>query len=174
MKHFIRFLSIPFLIVSFSTSAKEVHFSPHITAGPLVGAGISGVGGQLGITEVFGSNTLYASFEKIDYQYLTDDEEWKTYRVGIQHPLSKEPRIAFQFELGGIDYQGERNLIWRKETRSGSGVSTSGSVVLKINNYLGVRGGLTLNYIDRKNTFLSYSTFSTVHLGVVLYTNFNG
>ncbi|PMO28925.1 hypothetical protein [Vibrio breoganii] len=137
MKHFIRFLSIPFLIVSFSTSAKEVHFSPHITAGPLVGAGISGVGGQLGITEVFGSNTLYASFEK-------------------------------------IDYHGERNLIWRKETRSGSGVSTSGSVVLKINNYLGVRGGLTLNYIDRKNTFLSYSTFSTVHLGVVLNTNFNG
>ncbi len=169
MKHFIPFLFTPFL-----TFANELHFSPHIMAGPLVGAGISGYGGQVGITEVIGGNTLYATFEQVDFTYLTDHEEWKTYRVGIQHTLDKEPRIAFQFEIGGIDYQGERTLIWSKESRSGTGVSTSGSVVLKVNDYLGVRGGLSLNYIDRDNTFLSYSTFTTVHLGVVLNTNFNG
>lgn len=165
---------IPFLFTPFFTSAHELHVSPHITVGPFVGPGISGYGGQVGITEVIGSNTVYGSFEQVDFKYLTDDEEWKTYRVGVQHPLSNEPRIAFQVELGGIYYKGERTLIWKQEARSGSGVSTSGSVVFKVNNYFGVRGGLTLNYIDAKKTFLSSSTFMTAHLGVVLNTNFNG
>ncbi|WP_261874917.1 hypothetical protein [Vibrio rarus] len=169
MKRFIIVLFMPFMV-----QGHDLHFSPHITVGPMYGTGISGYGGQLGITNVFGNNTLYASVEQIEYRYFTDEERWNTYRIGIQHPLKYEPRVQFQFELGSIDYTGSRDLAWDLQSRSGHGISSSTAVVFKFNSYFAVRGGISLNYVDHKNTFLPYSVFGNIDLGIVLNTNFNG
>ncbi|GAM64311.1 hypothetical protein JCM19232_981 [Vibrio ishigakensis] len=160
-----------FCFVSLSCFANQdskfLHLSPEIKAGPQYGTGITGWGMQLGLADVYQTNSLYFNGGQVNYDFLTDTDEWKFYRLGVEHRLVKEEKISFQFELGVIDYEGERRFFTRKETREGVGFSSAGAVVFNFNGSLGIRFGLDVNVLDKDKTYQTSSTFINVNSGVV-------
>lgn len=148
--------------------AKFLHLSPEIKAGPKWGTGITGAGVQLGAADVYKTNSLYLNVGQVSYDYLIDADEWQFYRLGVEHRLVKEPKIAFQLELGLLDYQGKRRYLSGTEEREAVGFSSAGSVVFNFNSNLGFRAGLDVNRINKSQTFLSTSSFMNLNSGVVL------
>ena len=157
------------LVTSFGSYASGLHLSPEIKMGPYVGSGISGGGLQLGITDVLGLDAIYASYTHTSADILTDKDRLKTYRIGAQYSLPQAPMLGFQLELGGVEYQGSRDYIFSpRQYREGSGVSLAGAWVLQINDNLGLRAGIDINYIDKNKSYLSSDFSTTFSTGITL------
>jgi len=157
------------LAASFGTYASGLHLSPEIKMGPYVGSGLSGGGLQLGITDVWGLDAIYASYTHTSAEILTDKDRLKTYRIGAQYNLPQAPMLGFQLELGGVEYQGSRDYIFSpRQYREGSGVSVAGAWVLQVNDNLGLRAGMDINYIDKNKSYLSSDFSTTFSTGITL------
>ncbi|EGU49345.1 hypothetical protein VII00023_09920 [Vibrio ichthyoenteri ATCC 700023] len=157
------------LLASFGSFASGLHISPELKLGPYVGSGNLGGGLQVGITDVLGLDALYMSYSHTSANILTDKDRLKTYRIGAQYNLPQAPMFGFQVEIGGVEYEGSRNYIFSPtKYRDGSGVSTAAAWVLQINDTIGLRAGIDINYIDNKNTYLSSDFSTTFSTGVTL------
>lgn len=157
------------LLTSFSSFASGLHFSPEIKIGPYTGSGISGGGVQVGLTDVWRLDAVYLSYSHTSAEFLTDKDRLKTYRIGAQYNLEQVPILGFQFEVGAVNYEGSRNYIFSPtEYRDGSGVSTAAAWVLQINDTIGLRAGIDINYIDKKKTYLSSDFSTTFSSGITL------
>lgn len=157
------------LLASSAGSAAGLHISPDIKIGPYSGSGISGGGLQMGVTDVFGLDSLYVSYSHTSARILIDKDRLKTYRIGAQYNLPQVPMLGFQLEVGGVQYEGSRNYFFSpSQYREGSGVSVAGAWVLQINDNLGFRAGLDINYIESNKTYLSGDFSATLNTGVVL------
>ncbi|KII79835.1 hypothetical protein [Vibrio renipiscarius] len=157
------------LMASFGSSASGLHLSPELKFGPYVGSGNLGAGLQVGITDVLGLDALYVSYSHTSAKVLTDKDRLKTYRIGAQYHLTQAPMIGFQVEIGGVKYEGSRHYIFSpKEYRDGSGVSAAGAWVLQVNDSLGFRAGIDINFVDKKDTYLNSDFSTTFNTGVTL------
>ena len=157
-------LSSPF------TYSSSFHLSPEVKFGPYIGAGLSGAGLQAGIANTFGLEAIYLSYSYTSADFLhIDQDNLKTYRLGVQHNLIQNRKMSIQVEAGMVEYTGNRKYFIGNQSheRNASGTSLSSSWVTYFNDSLGFRVGATLNYIDRRKTFLPYSTSATVATGLV-------
>lgn len=122
---------------------------------------------QLGLADIYRSNSFYVNSGQVKYDFLTDVGEWTFYRLGVHHTLRVEERLAFQAEIGMLDYDGERCVFSNCEKRGGRGFTTAGSAVYNFNSYVGVRLGLDVNVVSKSDTFLSSSIFLNLNSGVI-------
>lgn len=157
------------LFASFGSFASGLHISPEMKLGPYIGSGISGGGLQLGVTDVLGLDALYLSYSHTSAEILTDKDRLKTYRIGAQYNLPQAPMLGFQLELGGVAYEGSRHYIFSpREYRDGTGISTAGAWVLQMNENLGFRAGIDINFVDKKDTYLNSNFSTTFSTGITL------
>lgn len=152
---------------SFHTFAHGIHLSPEARLGPYWGSGISGGGIQLGVTDTFGLDALYLSYSHLSAEFLTDHDRLKTYRIGGQYNLPSTPMLGVQLEVGMVDYEGSRT-IFDTQYRQAKGVSTAFAWVLDINDNLGFRAGMDLNFISKNKAYLSSPVSTTFNTGIVL------
>lgn len=155
------------MLMSSSAYAAHLHFSPEVKIGPYAGSGISGAGLQLGVADTLGFDAIYLSYSHTSAEFLTDKDRLKSYRLGAQYQFPQAPMLGIQFELGAVEYEGSRT-IFSSRYRSGTGVSTAASWVFAINDTLGLRAGLDVNYIDKDKTFLSSNLSATLNTGITL------
>ncbi|EGU39004.1 hypothetical protein [Vibrio scophthalmi] len=157
------------LLASFGSFASGLHISPELKLGPYVGSGNLGGGLQVGITDVLGLDALYVSYSHTSAKILTDKDRLKTYRVGAQYNLPKAPMVGFQLEIGGVEYEGSRHYFFSpREYRDGTGISTAGAWVLQVNDHLGFRAGIDINFVDKKDTYLNSNFSTTFSTGITL------
>lgn len=161
---------IPLLLIS-STSvfANTVHISPEMKIGPYHGAGISGAGLQLGLTDTFGLDAIYLSYSHTSADfYGIDKDKLTTYRLGGQYQLVNNPKMSLQLEIGFVEYEGNRTPIFGADQYlEGTGASVSASWVIAVTDNIAFRAGADFNYIDRDNTFLPYDLSTTISTGVI-------
>ncbi|WP_370447460.1 hypothetical protein [Vibrio ouci] len=160
------------LLTPFTASASGLHLSPEIKMGPYLGAGISGAGLQLGVTDVLGLDALYVSYSHTSAEILLDKDRLKTYRVGGQYQFLDHPmKMALQLEGGVVEYEGKRDYVFSSTTRheEGTGASISASWVVFVNDNVGFRLGTDFNYIDRSNTLFESNWSATISSGVVFH-----
>lgn len=150
---------------------STLHISPEMKLGPYMGAGISGGGLQLGIADTMGLDAIYFSHSHTSAEFLNyDKDRLKTYRLGAQYPLPMLASMAIQFEAGIVEYEGSRRSILSSDRtyRDGYGTSIATAWVVSVNDNIGVRSGIDVNYVDKSNTFLSNSLSATFSAGVTL------
>ncbi|OEF09082.1 hypothetical protein [Vibrio genomosp. F10] len=157
------------LLCSNNAFANLVHISPDMRIGPYAGSGISGGGLQLGLADTLGLDAVYVSYSHTSAEFLrTDKDRIKTYRVGGQYELVSYPKMALQLEVGVVEYEGSRQILWEdRRYREGQGASISASWVMFINDHLGFRAGGDFNFIDSSDTFLSSTFSATFSTGIV-------
>lgn len=163
---------IPLLLLSSSSVlANTVHISPAMTFGPYIGAGISGGGLQLGLTDRLGWDAVYFSYSHTSAQFLLHEKDrLKTYRLGVQTEVIRMPGVSVQFEAGLVEYDGKKKYWGDDEvyTADAIGASISFAWVHAITDNIAVRSGGDLNFIDRDKTFLPYDLSATISMGIVM------
>lgn len=152
--------------------ASGLHISPDIKLGPYWQAGVSGAGLQLGVNDIWGLDALYISYSHLSAEHYIDKDRLKTYRIGTQHLLvNRSNKMALQLEAGLVEYQGVRDYILtdKKRYAEGTGGSVSAAWVMFVNDSVGFRAGMDVNYINQKNTLFGTHWSTTFNTGVVLH-----
>lgn len=160
-------LALFFGVICQSTFASGLHFSPDFKIGPYWTSGISGGGVQLGIQDTLNHDAVYISYSRTSAQFFTDEDRFKTVRLGGQQPILTTTNISVQYELGGVSYEGSRHLPGRPD-KSGYGVSAAMAWVFDLTPNLSLRSGMDLNYINKRHTYLGTHWSTTLNTGVVL------
>lgn len=163
------FMSIS-LFLSIQTFANTFHLSPDIRLGPYAGAGISGMGLQLGVRKALNLESIYLSYSETNAEFLyMQEDSLKTYRLGGELLLGQSPIHSLQVELGYVTYVGNREYIFgESRTLEQDGISSSVSWVVEYNNYLSLRAGMELHFLDKSSTFLGVSLVPAFSTGVVV------
>ncbi|UGA57444.1 hypothetical protein [Vibrio sp. VB16] len=164
-----KILFLILLVSASNISANTLHISPEIKFGPYIGAGISGGGLQLGLSDSLGFDAIYFSYSDIYAEFLSiDEDQIQTYRLGGQYQLVNVPKMSLQLEVGAAKYKGNRKYVGGS-TRAleGQGGSFSASWVIAVTDNIGFRAGADFNYIDKDKTFLPNSLTATISTGVV-------
>ncbi|WP_153914869.1 hypothetical protein [Shewanella sp. TC10] len=158
-------------LYSFQTFAASVHVSPELKIGPYYDHTqvVSGAGLQLGIAGVLNTQSIYVSYGHTSASFIhIDKDRLKTYRIGIQDNFFGLPdAMALQFELGWVEYEGERNIFGNVQHKDGSGASIASAIVYNINDNIAVRVGLEFNIIDKSNTFLESNVSNILATGLI-------
>ncbi len=162
-------VSVFSLLFPIFSQASTFHVSPDLRIGPFAGSGITGGGIQLGMTDSFGFDAVYISYSQNSFEFITTEEKLATYRVGIQHQIESMPLVGFQVELGLVEYEGTYHKILSDSSdyRSGKGPSISFAWTLGLTDHIAFRAGGDINYIDRDNTHMPYSTSAMFTTGVI-------
>ncbi|CAH0525688.1 hypothetical protein [Vibrio hippocampi] len=156
-------------LLSAQTKASTIHFSPEIKSGPYAGSGISGYGLQLGLSDLFGLESLYFSYTDTNAEFLdVDQDQITTYRLGGQIQLVESPKMSLQLEAGIATYNGEREYIFgSKRYLDQDGFSTSVAWAIELNQHIAAKIALDLNYLNSSSTFLSSSIAPTISTGFI-------
>jgi len=160
------------LLAPITAGATGLHISPELKMGPYLGAGISGGGLQLGLTDVAGLDALYLSYSHTSAEILLDKDRFKTYRVGGQYQFIDHPiKMALQLEGGIVEYQGKRDYVWSSNSTytEATGATISAAWVVFVNDNVGFRLGSDFHYIDQNKTLLGTHWSATLSTGVVFH-----
>lgn len=163
------FITTSFLL-STQTIANTYHISPDIRLGPYAGAGISGLGVQVGVRRVLNLESVYLSYSETNAEFLyMQQDSIKAYRVGGERLLGGSPKHSIQAELGYVSYEGTREyILGESRTLFQNGVSSSVSWVVEYNRHLSFRAGMDIHYLDKSSTFLGVSFAPAFSTGAIL------